>query len=74
MQAIVDRVLIQTVNTPSSYWQWLPGGMSPGEPIKKRMIDATIDDVPADIRARIEKTCAAGTTTTSASWTSTSRS
>ena len=45
-----------------------------GAPIEKRMIDATIDDVPADIRARIEKNLRGRHYDDDASWTSSSRS
>lgn len=56
IQAIVDKVLMQMVDTPASWVQWAPGGLSPGQPRKKRMIDLTIDDVPPAVRAEIEQT------------------
>ena len=55
VQVIIDNVLSQTVNLPTSYWQWLPGGLSPFEPPKKRMTAMTIEDVPPEDRAAIEQ-------------------
>ena len=54
VQAIVDKVLMQTVTTPGSLWNIFPGGKSPWE-TQQRMIDLTIDDVPPAVRTEIER-------------------
>ncbi len=54
IQEALDGLLSQSVTVPGSWWNIFPGGR-PFFNESKRVIDMTIDDVPADDRRRIEQ-------------------
>jgi hypothetical protein len=53
-QQILDELLGQTVDVPGSWWNIWPGG-KPFFATKRKLIETTIDDVPATTRREIER-------------------
>lgn len=54
IQKTLDAILSQSTTVPGSWWNIFPGG-KPFYDQQKRLIDLTIDDVPAEDRRQIEQ-------------------
>lgn len=53
VQGVVDDLLSQSVTVPGSWWNIFPGG-KPFFDSSKRVIDITLDDIPANERKTLE--------------------
>lgn len=53
IQSTLDKILSQNVTVPGSWWNIFPGGKSVSD-TQQRVIDLTIEDVPAADRTQIE--------------------